>query len=46
MLETVMKIAQKIDSVLSSCGFYVLCSKLDPLSFSEVAKNKLFLDLF
>ena len=39
-----IKISQQSDSILSSCWFWVICIKLDQLRFSEVAKNKLFLD--
>ena len=38
-----MNISYKSDSILSSCGFEVLCSKLDPLKLSKEAKNLLFL---
>ena len=41
-----MKIACKYDSILSSCGFQVICSKRDSLRFYELAKNILFIDLF
>ena len=37
-----MNIALKAYSILSSCGFQVICSKLDP----EMAKKTLFLDPF
>ena len=41
-----MKIAGIYDSILFRCGIQVLCSEVDQLRLSDVAKYSLFLDPF
>ena len=38
-----MKIGGAFDSIMSSCGFYVICGEFDSPIFSKVAKNIVFI---